>query len=124
MSTDVKVTMRDISSEPGHGCEEKAMVPDSVTSQIILAPEMGNVEADTGSCNLVSMVAHWIPITLASAVEVRNESKSGYLEACLSNSEKPVGSIDDSTKKLIVIDDPDFKNAESNGKNNDCLGNF
>ena len=110
MSTDVKVSIRDIISEPELGCEEKAIVPDAATSQKIPALEM--VNGDTGSCHLVSMVAHWIPITLASAVEVRNESKSGYLEACLSNSEKPVGSIDDSTKKLIVIEDPAFKNAD------------
>merc|ERR1719483_717335 len=51
ISTDVKVSMRDISSEPGLGCEAKAMGPDAVTSQIIQAPEMGNVESDTGSCH-------------------------------------------------------------------------
>merc|ERR1719483_987128 len=112
MLTDVKVSMLDISSEPGLGCEAKAMVPDAVTSQIIPAPEMGNVDLDTGSCHLVSMVAHWIPITFASAVEVKNESKNGYLETGLSNSEEPVASIDDSTKKLVVIEDPASKKAE------------
>jgi hypothetical protein len=110
MSTDVKVSIRDIRSERGLGCEEKALVPDVVTSQIIPLPEMGNV--DTGSCHLVSMVAHWIPITLASAVEVKNESKNGFLEAGLSNSEEPVENIYDSTRKLLVIEDPVFKKDE------------
>ena len=108
----MKVSIRDINSEPGLGCQEKAMVPDAVTSQIFPAPEMGSVESDTGSCHLVSMVAHWIPITLASAGEVKNESKNGHLEADLSNLEEPVASIDDSTKKLLVIEDPAFKKAE------------
>ena len=92
--------------------KKRLVIEDPAFKKDDLSLDLEDKKVQTESCHLVSMVAHWKPITIASAVELKNENENGHLETGLSNSEKLVASIDDSTKKSVGIEDPASKKAK------------